>query len=407
MDLSRRAVLASAASAALPLAAKAATSGAPTLPDKGSFEFHGTYLAAAYAHPLHRAVRQAGNDFLLARADKDVRRAWPRDNPRDAAVAKFAGLVNASPDDIAVVPSTMEGENHVVNALGLGEKAGVVTDVYHYDASLALYGEWARRGVPVTCLRQKDNRIPLEDVERAITPGIKLVAVSHIGSDTGHQYDLKALCDIAHRKGAYVYADIIQSAGAVPLDLKASGVDFACSGAYKWLMGEFGTAFLYVRPDRLKELKQTMVGWRSLASNSSHAYPFDPPGPALGDWSMKETVAGRFEVSTPAWVSLAMLVKSIDIVQGIGVGRIVAHRKPLMARLREELPRRGFAPMTAPENDGPTITFAYRDAAKKLGPVLDAANIKVTLGENRMRISPSVYNDMGDIETLLKALPKA
>jgi selenocysteine lyase/cysteine desulfurase len=150
-----------------------------------------------------------------------------------------------------------------------------------------------------------------------------------------------------------------------------------------------------------------MIGWRSLASNSSHAYPFDPPGPALGDWSMKETVAGRFEVSTPAWVSLAMLVKSIDIVQGIGVGRIVAHRKPLMARLREELPRRGFAPMTAPENDGPTITFAYRDAAKKLGPVLDAANIKVTLGENRMRISPSVYNDMGDIETLLKALPKA
>ena len=189
--------------------------------------------------------------------------------------------------------------------------------------------------------------------------------------------------------------------------LKASGVDFACSGAYKWLMGEFGTAFLYVRPDRLKELKQTAVGWRSLSSNHSHAYPFDPPGPALGDWTMKDTVAGRFEVSTPAWVSLAMLVKSIDIVQGIGVDTIAAYRKPLIARLREELPKRGFAPMTAPENTGPTITFAYRDAAKTLGPILEAANIKVTLGDNRMRVSPSVYNDMDDIEALLKALPKA
>ena len=408
MDLSRRAMLESLglATAALPLAAgKAAAQTA--LPDKSSYDFHGTFLNAAYAHPLNRIVRQAGNDFLLARADKDVTRAWPRDNPRNAAVAKFAALVNAGADDIAVVPSTMEGENHVVAALGLNGNAGVVTDIYHYDASLAMYGELAKQGVPVTCLTQKDNRIPLEDVERAITSRTKLVAVSHIASDTGHQYDLKALCDIAHKKGALVYADIVQSAGAVPLDVKASGVDFACSGAYKWLMGEFGAAFLYVRPDRLSQLKRTAVGWRSLSSNHSHAYPFDPPGPALGDWTVRDNAAGLFEVSTPSWVSLAMLVASIDHVTRIGVANIAAHRRPLIARLREELPRRGFAPMTAPENDGPIITFAYRDAQKKLEPLLTAANIKVTLGDNRMRVSPSVYNDMGDIERLLQVLPKA
>ncbi len=407
MDLSRRAMIGSLgiASAALPMAAKAA---APlALPDKGNYDFHGTFLNAAYAHPLNRIVRQAGNDYLMSRADKDVTRAWPRDNPRDAAVAKFAQLVNADANDIAVVPATMEGENHVVAALGLNQNAGVLTDIYHYDASLAMYGELAKQGVPVTCLTSKDNRIPLEDVERAITSRTKLVAVSHIASDTGHQYDLKALCDVAHKKGALVYADIVQSAGAVPLDLKASGVDFACSGAYKWLMAEFGTAFLYVRPDRLSELKRTAVGWRSLSSNHSHAYPFDPPGPALGDWTMRNNAAGMFEVSTPSWLSLAMLVASIEYVMGIGVDNIRAHRKPLIARLRDELPKRGFAPMTAPENDGPTITFAYRDAQKKLEPILKAANIKVTLGDNRMRVSPSVYNDMGDIERLLAVLPKA
>lgn len=153
MDLSRRALIGSMglASAALPLAAKAATSSA--LPDKGNYDFHGTFLNAAYAHPLNRIVRKAGNDFLLSRADKDVTRAWPRDNPRNAAVAKFAALINADPADIAVVPSTMEGENHVAAALGLNPTAGVVTDIYHYDASLAMYGELAKQGVPVTCLR--------------------------------------------------------------------------------------------------------------------------------------------------------------------------------------------------------------------------------------------------------------
>lgn len=407
MDLSRRALIGSmgVASAALPLAAKAAMSS--PLPDKGNYDFHGTFLNAAYAHPLNRIVRKAGNDFLLSRADKDVTRAWPRDNPRNAAVAKFAALINADPADIAVVPSTMEGENHVAAALGLNANAGVVTDIYHYDASLAMYGELAKQGVPVMCLRSKNNRIPLEDVEHAITGQTKLVAVSHIASDTGHQYDLKALCDVAHKKGALVYADIVQSAGAIPLDVKASGVDFACSGAYKWLMGEFGAAFLYVRPDRLSQLKRTAVGWRSLASNHSHAYPFDPPGPALGDWTTRDNAAGLFEVSTPSWVSLAMLAVSIDHVMGIGVANIAAHRKPMIARLRDELPRRGFAPMTAPETEGPIITFAYQDAQKKLEPLLLAANIKVTLGDNRMRVSPSVYNDMGDIEKLLRVLPKA
>src|SRR5579872_2792864 len=149
MDLSRRAMLETLglASAALPLAAGNALA-QTALPDKSSYDFHGTFLNAAYAHPLNRIVRQAGNDFLLSRADKDVTRAWPRDNPRNAAVAKFAGLVNASPDDIAVVPSTMEGENHVVAALGLNYNAGVITDIYHYDASLAMYGERAKQGVP-------------------------------------------------------------------------------------------------------------------------------------------------------------------------------------------------------------------------------------------------------------------
>ena len=95
----------------------------------------------------------------------------------------------------------MEGENHIVAALGLSKKAGVVTDAYHYDASLVLYGELGKRGVPVTCLAPKNNRIELEDVERAITSGTKLVAVSHVGSDTGHQHDLKALCDYRAQEG--------------------------------------------------------------------------------------------------------------------------------------------------------------------------------------------------------------
>jgi selenocysteine lyase/cysteine desulfurase len=154
-------------------------------------------------------------------------------------------------------------------------------------------------------------------------------------------------------------------------------------------------------------LKRTSVGWRQTVNQRSHVDPFDPPGPAIGDWGLGFTTAAKFEVSTPSWITLAMAAASIDYVTRLGVARIAAYRKPLIARLQEELPKRGFAPMTPWQTQGPIVTFAYRDAQKKLEPVLKAANIKVQLGDNRIRISPSVYNDMSDIDRLLQALPKA
>lgn len=402
MDLSRRAMIGSLS--ALPLANAQA---APSLPDKASYEFTGTYLNAAYVHPMNRQVRQAGNDFLASRASRDVNRAWPGDNPRNQAVAKFAAFINADAADVAVVPSTMEGENHLIAALGIGEHAGVVTDAYHYSPSLVLYGELHKRGVPLSVVAPRNNRIELADIEKAIGPDTKLVAVSHVGSSTGFQHDLKALCDVAHKKGAYVYADIIQSVGAIPFDVKESGVDFCCCGTYKWLMGDFGTAFLYVRPDRLKDLKRTSVGWRQTLKEQSHVYPFDPPGPAIGDWTMGTGTAATFEVSTPSWSSLAMAITAMDYVSKLGIGNIARHRQTLVARLQDEMPKRGFMTLTPKDTTGPIVTFAYKDAAARLDPVLKAERIKLSTYDNRIRISPSVYNDMDDVERLLKAISRA
>jgi selenocysteine lyase/cysteine desulfurase len=404
MDLSRRALIGSLS--ALPLTG-AAVKAASSLPDKASYEFSGTYLNAAYVHPMNRPVRQAGDDFFAARANRDVNRAWPGDNPRNQAVAKFAAFINADPADIAVVPSTMEGENHLLAALGIDAHHGVATDAYHYSPSLVLYGELHKRGVPLAVVAPRNNRIELADIERAIGPDIKLVAVSHVGSNTGYQHDLKALCDVAHKKGAYVYADIIQSVGAIPFDVKDSGVDFCCCGTYKWLMGDFGTAFLYVRPDRLKELKRTFVGWRQVTNEQSHAYPFDPPGPAIGDWTMRTGTAATFEVSTPSWSSLAMAIASLDYVEKLGPANIARHRQPLIARLQDEMPKLGFMPLTPKDTTGPIVAFSYKDAATRLEPLLKAERIKISTYDNRIRISPSVYNDMDDIERLLKAVSRA
>jgi selenocysteine lyase/cysteine desulfurase len=406
MDISRRGVFGSLAGlGALTPAAAALSQSAPApamLPDKVNFPLDHIYMNAAYAHPMGLRTYAAIEDFLQRRVHQPDT-PWASVNTRNKAVEMFAGLIGASPVDIAVVPSTQEGENLIAAGLGLNEKTGVVTDAFHYSPEI--WGEWRRRGVPVTVVMPKDNRIRLEDYDKAITPGTKLVVLSAISSDTGFRQDLKALCEIAHRKGAMVHADIIQAAGAVPIDVKDLGVDFACCGSYKWLMGDFGVAFLYVRPDRVQALKRLQYGWRQLKGSVGHVYPFDPPGPEAVTYELRDdTAAGRLEVSTPSWAGLAGVIGGLTYLNEIGVQRTADHRAPLLERIQRELPRHGFLPLTPTDTGTPTIAFAYEGAAKTLAPKLDAARIKITVRPNRIRISPSMYNDMADVEALLRVL---
>jgi selenocysteine lyase/cysteine desulfurase len=374
------------------------------LPDKESFPFQGIFLDAAYTHPMGTRAYAAAQSYLGSRM-RDPNRRWPSENPRDRAVQLFSSLIKAEPSEIAIVPSTMEGENLVGAAVGLGPSAGVVTDAFHYDACLAMYGELQRlRGVPVSVVRPRDNRIPLGDMDSLIQKNTRLVAVSLVSSRTGHLHDLKSLCEIAHAKGALVYADIIQAAGAVPIDVRDSGVDFCCCGSYKWLMGDFGAAFLYVRPDRLEQLQRVQLGWRQISGEASHVYPFDSPGPVIGGWKLGTDTISHFEVSTPDWAGLAIAVASLEYVQGIGVEAIRRHRQPMLDTLQRELPKFGFIPLTPESSQGPIVSFAYKDARAKLSPALMKAEVKISVYDHAIRVSPSVYNDMNDIDRLLEVL---
>ena len=121
-------------------------------------------------------------------------------------------------------------------------------------------------------VRPRDWRIDPADMERVVDRKTRLVAVSLVSWYNGFQHDLKRVCDLAHAHGAYVYADIVQAAGNTPIDVRASGVDFCACSSFKWLMGDFGLGFLYVR-EALLDTRDSPLRVRLPAGGHRDALP--------------------------------------------------------------------------------------------------------------------------------------
>ena len=397
----------------IPSAQGGAHTSSGALPRKQDFDLTDgfTYLNAAYTHPIPRPAADAARAYLAERNKLAMPRPGSGGGAGEGFNAKalFAELINAKPSEIAYVPNTSTGENLVVSALGLDRptKFNVVTDWLHFDGALVHLLELQRAGLDVRIVRPTaDYRIDIADLARVIDSNTRLVELSSTTMYNGFQHDLKAVCELAHSHGAHVYADIIHTAGAEPFDVKASGVDFAACSSFKWLMGDYGLGFLYARDDVVEHIRRPLTGYYQAATMTGHEPPFDYTGAtAPVSWTLARDATGHFEAGSIAGALGAGLAESLAYIKEVGVANIQAYRKPMMQKLRDEVPRRGFTCVTPPQSTASIITFARKGLGASDIPVkLARARVNVRMTDNWMRVSPSIYNDMEDIDRLLDAL---
>lgn len=357
------------------------------------------YINGAFTHPMPAKAADAYRAAVGRRST-----AGATFVPTPDVRPLFASLINAQPDEIGLVPNTSTGENLVVEVLDLKPgRDNVVTDALHFEGALVHLMERKKQGLDVRVVMPRDGRIDLADMEKVIDRNTKLVEVSLVAMYNGFQHDLKAVCDLAHAKGALVYADIIQGAGAVPIDVKASGVDFAATSTYKWLMGDFGLGFLYVKAEHLERLRRPHWSYESAADVAFHWSPTDPQTPKVIDYTPGRGAGPFTRLGTVASGVAFALSVSLPYIQSLGVANIQAHRQPLLNKLQDELPRLGFVAQTPRDSTSPIVTFAHKDA-ERLTKRLAAAKVDVRIADYWVRIAPSVYNDMADIERLLEAV---
>ena len=356
-----------------------------------------TYLNSAALHPVGtfaaNAMKGVIDHRLLGpgegRADFNAR-------AQEELKAKFGALINAKATEIAYTANTSDGENIVVMGLDLEKKKGnVVIDELHFTTSLYMYKELEKKGVELRIVKHKNWQIDPEDMARVIDKNTRLVSIALVSNVNGFMHDCKAVSQIAHARGAHVFADIIQAAGAVPVDMKALGIDFASSGTYKWLMGERGIGFLYVREDlQGTVLPTTRYGHRQVSNFNRAQLSWEPlPG------------AARYETGGIPVVLAAGVNAGIDYVNKLGLQNIRTHARQLIDRLQTELPPLGYKPLTPRETETPIVAFELKDAAATQ-KVLQAGKVVGTVvgNENRIRLAVSVFNTHDDIDRAVAVL---
>jgi selenocysteine lyase/cysteine desulfurase len=108
-------------------------------------------------------------------------------------------------------------------------------------------------------------------------------------------------------------------------------------------------------------------------------------------------------VGTYANSVLAALSYSLPWIQQIGMSKIQSHARELNSRLRREMPRLGFECITPEGARGTIVAFAVKDGTATAAK-LKSKKVDVGLSPGRMRISPSIYNTVADVDALLESL---
>ncbi len=310
--------------------------------------------------------------------------------------ARYARLVRASTEEIALAPSISVAIATVAEALDYRARPRVV--VTSLDFPTVAYQWLAKRvrGVELVVVESPDQvSVPVEAIARAVDERTALVATSHVYFTSGAIQDIQRVAAAAHAKGALCLIDAYQAVGQVPVDVRAAGVDFLTAGGLKWLLGGPGIVFLYVRAELARRLAPTIAGW----FGHRDQFAFDPRALELHD------DARRFELGTPALAAVYAQLGGLDYIDEIGVPAIRRATAALAEDLIAGARARGFQPKAAPRAEERSAIVMI-PAADPAGAVrhLAAGGIIADARPGHVRLSPFFYNVQDDHVSALERL---
>ena len=342
------------------------------------------------------AVIAEGPARLLARDDEFI--------GIEKARAKLAAFIGADADELAFTTQFSTAANIIVE--GLTWQAGdeiIVTDQEHPALLIPLMNAVRRHDLKVSRIPVSHNADEmLTSFQAVLTDRTKLVAVSHVTTDSGTRLPVAEMTRLAHARGSYVLYDGAHSVGQFPVDLHALNCDFYALVGYKWLFGPYPSAALYIRRDLLDQIEVTWCG-SNMTKTGSVTMGVDELNWIPG--------TRRFEYGGRTHSYDTAMVAGLSYVDALGVEAVEVHSQQLTAYLHEQLKRvpgvhihsplnlrdaTGIATISLDRMDGVALSAALRDRWQMIQ--------RPALWGKSVRISLAAFIEESDVDLLVNSL---
>jgi isopenicillin-N epimerase len=343
-------------------------------------------------------LRAMVDHLLAAEAFREPDYPWfgyeenrPLRELRDA----LAAFLHCRRDELALVRNATEGNNVVCNGLDMkpGEEA-LLTDQEHPGGRCCWEQKAARFGVRLNFVTLPRPPASADEIvarfDKAITPRTRILVFSHITTVTGLVLPVKAICELARKRGVLTHVDGAHAIGQIPLDLHDLGCDFHVTSPHKWLCAPKGCGTLYVREELQRRL------WVTIAS---------------ADWRNYDRRAYRFSNVGTSNLSVMVGVKAaLDFFQAVGPERIYRRVHELAGRVRERVrrhPQLRLANASADAFYGGLVSFEpVKGNLKRVVQECAARNIRIAGGPERIRVATHIFTQPTELNAFFDALDR-
>jgi kynureninase len=355
-----------------------------------------TYLISHSLGAMPRRTADALQEFAQVWASRGIR-AWEEgwwEMP--VSIGNLVGgIIGAGEGKVVMHQNVSICQSLVASCFDWNKPRNkLVTDGLNFPSNDYIYYGLERQGARVCRVASSDSiTVPLECMLEAIDEETQLVSVSHVAFRSSFVQDLAAITRRAHEMGAFVVADLYQSAGTLPVDVSALGVDFATGGSVKWLCGGPGAGYLYIRADLQMQLRPAATGWMA------HRSPFEfESGPI--DFANN---VYRFLNGTPNIPALYSARSGYEIVGQIGAEAIRAKSLRQTQRLIELADEAGFAVRSCrdPQTRGGVVVLDVPNG-ERITQELTRREVLVDYRPNAgIRIAPHFYTADDELDQVM------
>ena len=321
--------------------------------------------------------------------------------------AKFARLIGADADEIAIVKNVSEGVNAVVTAFPWqrGDNALLCSDIEHPNSLYALYNMRDRYGVEVrTVPPTPDLATPVATIAQAIDARTRLVIASTVTYTTGARSDLDALARLCGERGVFLLVDGAQSVGALGFDVRRTPVDAMTVGASKYLCGPYGVGFLYVRRERAERMQPGALARYGIDLGDAHE------GEKGGEQYKLMRAARRFDLGSYNYAGANAAEVGLDLIAGIGIAAIEQHVLALARAFTAGVLEMKLPVLSGrvPAHFSHVVVLGALDPDASTRTLLQDIHdhllrngVKLSIRHGRLRFSFHFYNTSDEVATVL------